>query len=217
MDGLVPNGQVEQALVRTARSDQLQPDGQATVGNRARQADRRDPGQAGRYGQQVGTVHRHRIVDARAVRESAGGRRRHHDQVANAEGCVELGGRSRPGLPRGMEQLGSPCARERERADQQPPLDLGAESRRALQAACVLEAGVRVARRGWPEAHAVEAREVAGRFRAGDDVVRRERRIGPAARTTQLDLDQLGAEPHELVERGLEAGRDFGLEAALLY
>ena len=159
-------------------------------GGAARHRQRRQPGERAGDRVVVHQVHRHGIA-LRVEAERRRRRRGRRDRVAALERAREVLGDPRARLLR-LQIIGVVIAgRQRVRADQDAPLHLGPEPRRA--GALVHLADVRAVD-AQAVADAVEAREVRRALGRRDQIVRRQ----TVVRRRQRHLDQLGPEPLEV-------------------
>jgi hypothetical protein len=153
------------------RGHDLQPGRQTVLlGEPARHGHRGDAGEVRRDRREVVEVHGQRVVHLVPDRERGGGRRGRDQHVRLLERRGEVAGDQRADLLR-LPVVGVVVARrERVRAEDDPPLDLGAEPGLAGERHDLLGRGTSVDAEAV--AHRVEAGEVARHLARQDQVVR---------------------------------------------
>ena len=200
-------GRAQQAGLGEGRRHELKPQGQAGRIEAAGHRDRRQAGEAGRRGEDVGASHRDRVAQPLAEPEGAARSGRADQDVRALEGGLELAGEERPQrLGPAVVALGV-AGGEGEGPEQDAARHLVAEARaagRLERPRRALPERARARRPGGAkaEAHAVEAGQVGARLGGGDDRVGGERRSDRRHR----HLDDLGARRRQGFERGVEGG-----------
>src|SRR5437667_5255701 len=182
-------------------------DGKAFFVESARNRNSRSARQVAGDGEDIVQVHLDRVVGLVADRKRGRRRCRADDDVAAFVDALEILGNQPPHLLR-LEVVRIVIAmREHVGADQDPTLDLGAETFGPRLLVHVEQVGILL--RTVTIAHAVETRQVRRRFRRRDDVIDRNRQLDVG----QTQVDRCRAELGELDERLFDGAKNSGFGA----